>query len=151
METKVITPEKFDAILSLLSFSDIATHKACTQCGSSAYELYEFLKRNKRAANRYARAKQLQAQFMAEAIIEIADDSSGDAIQTNLGRVENKEFTSRSRLRIDARKWLASKLYPKVYGAKVDMSSDGKRINPTIIVDSQETADNLDKLDNEDE
>jgi hypothetical protein len=48
--------------------------------------------------------------------------------------VENKEWTNRSRLRIDARKWVASKLKPKVYGDKTDITSGGEQLKQTTIV-----------------
>jgi hypothetical protein len=81
----------------------------------------------------YARAKEQQADFLAEEILEIADDSSNDTKIITRGRetieVENTEWTSRSKLRVDARKWIASKLKPKKYGDKMDVTTDGEKIN----------------------
>lgn len=65
----------------------------------------------------YARAKDLQLQYIAEQIIDISDDSSEDEILTDDGRrLCNNEFVQRSKLRVDSRKWLLSKLVPRVYG-----------------------------------
>lgn len=65
----------------------------------------------------YAQAKSLQIETLVDEIIDIADDSAQDSIFNNQGQeVCNSEFIARSRLRIDTRKWLASKLVPKVYG-----------------------------------
>lgn len=78
----------------------------------------------------YERAKQNQAELMAEEMIDIADDGSND-FMTITGKggkdyeVENKEVTSRSRLRVDTRKWLLSKLKPKKYGDKVQQEISG--------------------------
>jgi len=73
----------------------------------------------------YARAREEQADFLAEEIIEIADDGSNDLMTVGKGdasyETENKEVTNRSKLRVDARKWIASKLKPKKYGDKLDM------------------------------
>ena len=67
--------------------------------------------------SQYARAKVQQIDTLVDEIIEIADDSSQDVMINEHGnRVCNSEFIARSRLRIDTRKWLASKLVPKVYG-----------------------------------
>jgi hypothetical protein len=67
--------------------------------------------------SQYARAKVQQIDTLVDEIIEIADDSSQDVIINEQGnRICNSEFIARSRLRIDTRKWLASKLTPKVYG-----------------------------------
>jgi hypothetical protein len=58
--------------------------------------------------------------LLAEEIITIADDSSGDVIVDDDGNEQtNHERVARSRLRVDARKWYASKLAPKRYGDKV--------------------------------
>ena len=56
----------------------------------------------------YARAREDQADFYADEIVEIAD---------------TEEDAQRARVRIDARKWKASKLVPKKYGDRqmVDM------------------------------
>lgn len=65
----------------------------------------------------YAEAKRTQAELLAQEIIEIADDNSRDTIIDDEGNERmNTEFVARSRLRVDARKWVASKLLPKVYG-----------------------------------
>jgi hypothetical protein len=69
----------------------------------------------------YAMAKIEQADVLAEECLEIADDDSYDTKLTSEGfEVCNTEFIARSRLRIDTRKWLASKLLPKQYGDKLD-------------------------------
>lgn len=76
--------------------------------------------------NKYTRAREVQADKMAEEILQIADDGINDTY-TNDDGVEftNHDVIARSRLRVDARKWLASKLAPKKYGDKVDLSVGG--------------------------
>lgn len=71
----------------------------------------------------YAHARELQADYLADEIIEISDDASKDLqrIDDFGNPIENKEFVSRSRLKIDARKWIASKLRPKKYGDKLEL------------------------------
>ena len=71
----------------------------------------------------YAHARELQADYLADEILEISDDSSKDLqrIDDFGNPIENKEFVSRSRLKIDARKWIASKLRPKKYGDKLEL------------------------------
>ena len=87
--------------------------------------------------DKYARAREAQAEFYASEIIDIADDKSGDCVKDEeSGRVAfNPEFAARSRIRIDARKWIASKLLPKKYGEKLDMTSGGNPLPaPTILL-----------------
>lgn len=77
-------------------------------------------KKDPEFAQQYARARELLLEHWAEQIIEIADDSSGDVEIGPDGKARlNGEFANRSRLRVDSRKWLLSKLMPKVYGDKV--------------------------------
>jgi hypothetical protein len=78
---------------------------------------------------RYAGAKQLQADLMAEEMIGIAEDGSGDRVQRtdrngNTYVELDTEHVQRSRLRIDTRKWLMSKLMPKKYGEKLELAGD---------------------------
>lgn len=65
----------------------------------------------------YAHAREAQADLLTAEILEIADDSSGDIITDKDGNTRlDCEFIARARLRVDSRKWLASKLVPKKYG-----------------------------------
>ena len=69
-------------------------------------------------ANMYNEARRAQADLLAEEINEIADDDSQDVVMGEHGEKQNTEYIARSRLRVDARKWIACKLLPKVYGDK---------------------------------
>lgn len=70
----------------------------------------------------YAQAKLIQAELLAEECLDIADDSRNDWMeslddeQKGNGWKLNSDHINRSRLRIDTRKWHASKLLPKKYG-----------------------------------
>jgi len=68
----------------------------------------------------YAEAKRIQADLLAEEILDISDDDTHDEMIDDNGNVKfNSEYVQRSRLRVDSRKWIAAKLMPKVYGDKV--------------------------------
>jgi hypothetical protein len=72
-------------------------------------------------AAKYARARELQAERWAEEILSIADDSSQDTViryneKGNEYEATDHDHINRSRLRVDSRKWLLSKLIPKKYG-----------------------------------
>lgn len=69
----------------------------------------------------YARARELQAEVLFDQILEIADDSSKDTVQGEHGPIINAEVVTRSRLRIDTRKWWLAKVLPKKYGDHVGM------------------------------
>ena len=68
---------------------------------------------------KFAQAKVSQIETLVDEIIDIADDSSNDIVIDENGKFTiNHENINRSRLRIDTRKWLSSKLVPKLYGDK---------------------------------
>jgi len=70
---------------------------------------------------RYEQAKEESADALADEMLDIADDSERD--YTEEGRV-NTEHVQRARLRVDTRKWIASKLKPKKYGDKLDLNAN---------------------------
>lgn len=80
--------------------------------------------------DQYARAREAQADHMADEILQIADDGSNDTYQAENGEAVNHDVIARSRLRVDARKWLAAKLAPKKYGDKVTQEHTGEGGGP---------------------
>lgn len=79
-------------------------------------------------AAKYAAAKAVGMDQIADEILAIADDSSRDTIRTESGERPDNEWIARSKLRVDSRKWLLAKLAPKKYGERqaIDISnSDG--------------------------
>lgn len=92
--------------------------------------IMKWLSEEEGLSDRYARAKEAQADFMADEMLDIADDGRNDWMkrhQANGESVEvvNSEVIQRSKIRIDTRKWLASKLKPKKYADKVQTEISG--------------------------
>lgn len=74
---------------------------------------------------RYAQAREDQADYMADEILDIADDGSNDTYIDQKGYEQvNHDHIQRSRLRVDARKWVAAKLKPKKYGDSAVLKGD---------------------------
>lgn len=72
---------------------------------------YKRLSEDDSFAQEYARAREVQAHREADEIKEIADKAKADDYNV-------------ARLRIDARKWRASKMAPKKYGDKVQLEHE---------------------------
>lgn len=86
----------------------------------------KWLVQNKAFAEQYAHARDAQADTLADEILEIADDGTNDTYKDENGYTKtDQEVIGRSRLRVDARKWLASKMAPKKYGEKVQQEISG--------------------------
>ena len=65
---------------------------------------------------RYTRAREFQMDALSEDLLEIADNAKADV--------------QRSRLQVDTRKWLMSKIAPKRFGDRVAMEHTGRDGGP---------------------
>ena len=83
---------------------------------------YRWLYKIEGLSNRYAQAKSVQSEREADIILDIADNATNQDYQV-------------ARLRVDARKWIASKLLPNKYGERtqIDHSSTDGSMKPTVI------------------
>jgi hypothetical protein len=84
-------------------------------------------------AAQYARARDMGLDTLADEILEIADDDTRDSyVDADGSRKRNNAAINRDRLRVDTRKWYLSKLAPKRYGQRVEVSSTA--LDPVIRV-----------------
>jgi hypothetical protein len=76
---------------------------------------------------RYGTARDLQTDFYADDIVDIADDASRDWTERTNGEGEaiapalNHEHIQRSKVRIETRQWIMERLNPKKYSAKTKL------------------------------
>jgi len=98
--------------------------------------VFQWLRERPEFSEQYARAKAEAADVLVEEILDIADDATNDWMEVHdkdgvaAGYKLNGEHVQRSRLRIDARKWIAAKLKPKKYGERVDIDHGVQSANP---------------------
>lgn len=79
----------------------------------------------------YALAREAQADMLVDQILEIADDGRNDTYMDDNGNVRtDTDVIARSKLRVEARKWMAGKLRPKVYGDKQTTELTGPNGGP---------------------
>jgi hypothetical protein len=93
----------------------------------AASTIFKWLATVPKFAEQYARARDAQADTLADEILDIADDGSNDWMggkDEESGSNYNGDAVARSKLRVDARKWIAAKLKPKKYGEKTLLGSD---------------------------
>jgi hypothetical protein len=127
------TPELLDAICAGISLGKSA-RAMCVEVGISQRVLWNWLASDAELMRQYLRAKELCIDAYAEEIIEISDDGSRDTYTDEKGReVTDREVIARSQLRIDARKWYASRLAPKKYGDKLLNPHEGGDTNKPIV------------------
>jgi len=105
-------PEQEEEILRRIASGE-AVVKICADAhlpGKDA--VYERLAKDGDFADKYARAREAQADVYAQEIVDIADTS--------------ELSPDDRRVKIDARKWAAGKLKPKKYGDRIDHNLGGE-------------------------
>ena len=80
-------------------------------------------------AEQYAHARQLAYELLADEIVAIADENYTTDEHGVRERLSS-EAIQRNRLRVDTRKWMLSKMLPKVYGEKLTQEVTGKGGGP---------------------
>ncbi len=128
-------PSKFSdeiahAICQRIASTDLGLSRIAQELKLNPDTIYAWLAKFPSFSEKYARAREVQQDFMAEQILEIADDATRDTKTIKRGETEveiaDNEWINRSRLRVETRKWLMSKLNPKKYGDKVQQEISGK-------------------------
>lgn len=124
-----------DIICDLVSTSTLGLPKLCQQNPElpDHTTINRWRLRHESFRTKYAQAKREQADLLAEEILQIADDGSNDTYVNDEGlHLTNYDVIARSRLRVDARKWVASKLLPKVYG---DQNKDDTQNSANTLIE----------------
>lgn len=101
--------------------------------------VFRWLREHDEFKEQYTRATEERTEAMSEDILDIADDGTNDWMERenkdgSTYEVLNNEALQRSRLRVDTRKWLMSKMKPKKYGDKLDVTSGGDKLAPMPIL-----------------
>jgi hypothetical protein len=124
------TPEVIERIIDGLS-NGTPLRELCRQDGMPAWRtVYSWLKADEELAARFAHARELGFDAIAEEALEIADDGTNDWMKRRRQdgteeEVVNSEHIQRSKLRIETRLKLLAKWSPKKYGEKLDLAHTG--------------------------
>lgn len=118
-------------ICALIATSSDGLRKICEEnselpCPST---IYLWLTKNESFSEQYARAREDQAQLLADEIVSIADTTQVGVVVTEKAEgteTKHADMIEHRKLRIEARKWVASKLLPKKYGDKQQVEHTGK-------------------------
>ena len=128
------TDELVNEICRLIS-SGLSLRKICLQERMPTIECVRVWLLNKpQFSAQYARAREEQADLLADECIDIADDKSQDILDIKEGgdtrMITNSAAVQRAKLQVDARKWKASQMAPKKWGQqniKTELTgADGK-------------------------
>jgi hypothetical protein len=99
----------------------------------SKASIFRWLGLHKEFSDQYARAREEQAESLADEIVHLADTASNPVMVDGIPLMDSEgnpvlladtASIAHARLRVDARKWVASKLKPKRYGDKLDIDQN---------------------------
>ena len=109
------TKAKGDAICRRLAEGESLKKITDEKAQPTRPTVYKWLRDIPEFLSNYTRAREEQAEAYAEDITTIADEPCKDNVAVQ-----------RNRLRMDARKWIASKLLPKKYGDRLGVEHSGE-------------------------
>ena len=98
----------------------------------SLVAVWKWLNNSEELVKQYTRAREEQAETLVDEMIDIADYKKDDTYLDENGKeIIDQEVIARSRLRVDARKWVASKLKPKKFGDYTKVQAEIKDTSST--------------------
>lgn len=146
----VYTDDLADEICEEIAFTDMGLEHLCRLFPHwpTPRTIHRWIESNEIFRQKYAHARERQAEYMAEQIVSIADDGTNDTQVDEDGKtIVNHDHIARSRLRVEARKWVASKLLPKKYGDRTVTEVTGAN-GGAIQLEARRTI-NLENVDEE--
>ena len=134
MGKKTYNKEQKEAILNSI-FEDISKgislRKALKNGGIHRMTFYNWVDDEQKEIDRYTRAKEQGIEARFESIEEDYNEEPQRDPET--GKIDSA-WVQLQRLKIDSKKWELSKLAPKKYGDKIDVTSKGESIQAPSVV-----------------
>lgn len=134
------TQETADTLCERLSEGESLRTICADEAMPGKTTVFRWLAESTAFRDQYACAREMQADKLAEEILSIADDGLNDTYEDGEGNKRtDTDVIARSKLRVDARKWLASKMAPKKYGDKVTQEHTGslRVVSATDLTDDE--------------
>jgi hypothetical protein len=94
--------------------------KACQAAGVNQSTFNDWLNDDAKLAADYARAREELIERMAQEVLDLSDSDVGMLPDGK----KDWAAVQKHKLQVDTRKWLLSKLAPKKYGDKIEVSGD---------------------------
>ena len=102
------TDELADKICDWIATSSRGLHVFCKENDIGVVTIFRWLDKHEYFRKQYARARELQAEYMVNEAFDIADETSNDTITLEDGRkLPNSEWMQRRRFRVHTRTWAA--------------------------------------------
>jgi hypothetical protein len=121
------TPEMVDEILKRIAEGETLA-SICREDGMPGRTaFYEWLAEDRELSERFARARDVGFDAIADEALGIADDGARDYTAEEGRIVVDHDHIARSRLRVDTRLKLLAKWAPRKYGERLELAGDPER------------------------
>lgn len=123
--TKPKSPERAEIAAKVLAGmrSGLSAFKACQAAGISQQVFNHWLNDDAALALEYAHAREDLIERMASDLLDLSDKD----VEVNPDGKKDWAAVQKHKLQVDTRKWLLSKLAPKRYGDKLELTGDPDR------------------------
>lgn len=132
-EDQLELQRRIEAVIPLL-MDGKSLRAACREVEIAPSTVLDRVKTIPEYGEQYTRAREIGYKLLADELLEISDEKEvqarhdGEDVRLDL----SPTAIARNRLRVDTRKWMLSKMLPKIYGDKVTVGGDPE--NPVQVV-----------------
>lgn len=125
LDHAMLSSRVFEAIANGVSLRKAAAAEGISHC-----VVLDWVRDDEALRNQYTRARELGYALLADEIITISDEIEFEPIPGPTPDSESTEVrvdataVARNRLRVDSRKWILSKMLPKLYGDRTVLAGD---------------------------
>lgn len=117
--------EQGDSVRRALSYDDLPDRNT----------FYRWFDEFEPLRDQYARACEVREDKFFDDILEISDTDNADITINEGMAVVDGQAIQRSKLRIDTRKWMLSKMNPKKYGDRIQQDISGELKSEVVIIE----------------
>lgn len=129
METAQLSPDaRVLKALGLIEEEHLSFRAACEQAGINKGEAWRAMQRDAELATRYTRAREARGMAQGEAVADLGSQVLSGVYPPDVARVA-----------LDAMKWSAARMAPKVYGDSTSLELSGPGGGPVEIAAIQRT------------
>ena len=135
MAYSTFTQEIADAICERLADGESLRSICLDENMPRVPTVLRWLSTNEAFRSQYAHARELQADALADQILDISNTPVMGITETTKEwglEIKRSDMIEHRRLQIDARKWYAGKLRPKVYGNNIEPENNDATLSDAV-------------------
>lgn len=139
--TNNTTDDKCLQVIELIKTTTTNLNKLCSKVGICSNTFYKWMNLSADNELKYANARTIQLERLSGEIQQLDQECIEIIMDESVDPKTKNAVVQAYKLKIDNLKWLLSKLIPKKYGDKLDVTSAGEKIERELVVNTVTTRD----------